>query len=279
MGRIPARLSSASFCPASPPISAGGKASTTEGRAPWRLSHRATTKPSPALPPLPQTTTTRAPRSGAPSPGSAAAIASAAPRPAFSMRVAPGMPSSVIARRSSRRISAAVKTPCTGLPSGGQRDRLGEEVGEDRGVGLPPLRARAPRQLDVERAPCQRQDAVTLRARRGVADGVGGLDEHGEARRLAIHPQVSVADQLEEGAQLERLVTVDADGRDLDPVGGVSIVVPVDLGVEAERALGGVTNLSFIDLVHLSRTIGGSVLGRRASRHAPVRSVDLVAPP
>jgi hypothetical protein len=37
----------------------------------------------------------------------------AAPRPAFSMRVAPGMPSSRMARWSTRRISSAVNTGST----------------------------------------------------------------------------------------------------------------------------------------------------------------------
>ena len=130
-GRIPLRRISSSLSRASPPISAGGNASSTDGRAPRRLSHRATTNPSPPLPPLPQTTTTRAPRRGAPSSGSAAMIDSAAPRPAFSIRVAPGMPSSAIACRSSRRISSAVKTlrtaftPRVGAGTPGRESRRG----------------------------------------------------------------------------------------------------------------------------------------------------------
>ena len=136
--RTPLRFSALSLPPASPPISPSGNASRTSGRTPDRLSQRATTKPSPPLPPLPQTTATRAPRGGALSPRSSASIRAAAPRPAFSMRVAPGMPSSVIARRSRRRISSAVNTPCTAATVPDRRRRPGR--GSRRGS---PCRPRA----------------------------------------------------------------------------------------------------------------------------------------
>src|SRR5213076_2599344 len=208
-----------------------GNASRTSGRAPHFFSHRAATKPSPPLPPLPQTTATRALRPALRS-SSSVRISSAAPRPAFSISVAAGMPSSSIARRSSRRTSAAVKSGCTRATGRGERRGLDEEVGEDRRVRLPPLGARRARQLDVEPALGKPEDPVLLRSRGGVAERVGGLDEDLEPWRPAVRPEVRVADDLEERAQAEGLVAVHADGGDLDPARRVAVVVAVNLREE-----------------------------------------------
>src|SRR2546430_8112671 len=70
--------------------------------------------------------------------------------------------------------------------AGREDDGLSEEVGENRRVRLAPLAAGAARQLDVERALGQSQDAVAR----------GRLDLHVEALDFAIGAQGGVAGQL-----------------------------------------------------------------------------------
>src|SRR2546422_1779856 len=206
-GRRPARRRAASFPAASPVISSGRAASHTATRAPRCLRWRATTKPSPPLPPLPHTTTTRAPR---PPRGRSRMMCGTAPRPAFSMRAAPGIPSVSMARRSSRRISSALRTGSTSVRQGGG---LGGKVGEERRVDLAPLDAGRLRQFDVQCLGGQTKNADALGAARPIHHGVGRLDEHVEPWTAGAGAKMRAADEPEQRRGTKRVGAVGAHGR------------------------------------------------------------------
>src|SRR5207245_2166390 len=101
-----------------------------------------------------------------PVPSSASTTAAAATRglvgrPALSRRAAPGIPRVAMARRSSRRISSALRTGSTSVRQGGG---LGEKVGEDRRVDLASLDAGRLRQFDVQCLGGQTKNADALGA-------------------------------------------------------------------------------------------------------------------
>src|SRR5688572_3944186 len=273
---IPARRISRYFSAASPASVSGGTARWTTGRAPASFKRRATTKPSPPLPPLPQTSATRRPRARRPRAGSARSSASAAPRPAFSMRVAPGMPSSPMARASSRRICAAVNTGCTSAASR-ERDGLGDEVGDDGRVQLAVLDPRRLRQLDVQRTLGQLENAIPLGAGGGVEHGIRRLDGDFQARRARLPPQMRVAHELRQRAQALRVLLVDTDGGDLDAAGRLETVVAVDLGVEAQRPLRDLPHAPLVRVVDPAGPLAAGVLRRRAARRSLERAVHLIA--
>src|SRR5947209_6711074 len=174
----------------------------------------------------------RAPR---PPRGRSRMMCGTAPRPAFSMRAAPGIPSVSMARRSSRRISSALRTGSTSVRQGGG---LGEKVGEDRRVDLASLDAGRLRQFDVQCLGGQTKNADALGAARPIHHGVGRLDEHVEALTAGAGAKMRVANELEQCLEAKRVVAVGAHGRDLDPLGGLATIVAVNLHVEGERALG-----------------------------------------
>ena len=102
----------------------------------------------------------------------------------------------------------------------------------------------------------------------GVANGVGRLDEDLEPPRVAVHAQVRVADQLEERSEPEGLVPVDTHGGDLDPADRIAMVVPVDLGIEGDRAPARPRAPPLVGLVDQPSALGSDLVGRRTSRDA-----------
>src|SRR2546428_11907297 len=87
-----------------------------------------------------------------------------------------------------------------------------------------------------------------------------------------------VADQLEQRPQPEGQLAVDADGRDLDPPGGVPMVVAVDLRQEAERPARDLADTRLVRVVDLARAVGGDLLRGRAAGAAPRGAIDLLTP-
>ena len=96
------------------------------------------------------------------------------------------------------------------------------------------------------------------------------------AGKVAVGPQVRVADQLEKRPQPHGLVAVDAHGRDLDLARGVAMVVAVDLGVEDQGPLRDVANPQLERSVDLAGGLAGDLFGRRTPGRALERAVDLV---
>src|SRR5258706_5039387 len=88
-----------------------------------------------------------------------------------------------------------------------------------------------------------------------------------------------VAHQLEEGSELRGLLRIHADGRDLDPIAGLTATVAVDLRVEAQRPLRRLAHATLVGLVHRPGDLGAGVLGRRTPGNTFDRTIDLIAPP
>src|SRR5438128_3099679 len=87
-----------------------------------------------------------------------------------------------------------------------------------------------------------------------------------------------VADQLEQRPQPEGQLAVDADGRDLDPPGGVPMVVTVDLRQEPERPARDLADTRLVRVVDLARAVGGDLLRGRAAGDALRGAIDLLTP-
>src|SRR2546430_5758892 len=87
-----------------------------------------------------------------------------------------------------------------------------------------------------------------------------------------------VADQLEQRPQPEGQLAVDADGRDLDPPGGVPMVVAVDLRQEPERPARDLADTRLVRVVDLARAVGGDLLRGRAAGGALRGAIDLLTP-
>src|SRR3989441_9333044 len=87
-----------------------------------------------------------------------------------------------------------------------------------------------------------------------------------------------VADQLEQRPQPEGQLAVDADGRDLDPPGGVLMVVAVDLRQEPERPARDLADTRLVFVVDLARAVGGDLLRGRAAGDALRGAIDLLTP-
>src|SRR2546425_10564687 len=87
-----------------------------------------------------------------------------------------------------------------------------------------------------------------------------------------------VADQLEQRPQPEGQLAVDADGRDLDPPGGVPMVVAVDLRQEPERPARDLAATRLVRVVDLARAAGGDLLRGRAAGGALRGAIDLLTP-
>ena len=146
-GRMPVRPQGLELEPGvAADLGRGAREAAPTGAAPRRLSQRATTKPSPPLPPLPQTTTTqRAATLGAPSAGSAAAMASRGAATGVLHEGGSGIPrlgDRAPVERAHLLGGEDAQHGCYG--PGGSGNAWTEEVGEDRRVRLPPLDARGP---------------------------------------------------------------------------------------------------------------------------------------
>src|SRR2546422_7241140 len=87
-----------------------------------------------------------------------------------------------------------------------------------------------------------------------------------------------VADQLEQRPQPEGQLAVDADGRDLDPPGGVPMVVAVDLRQEPERPARDLADTRLVRVVDRARAVGGDLLRGRAAGGALRGAIDLLTP-
>src|SRR2546426_7837978 len=87
-----------------------------------------------------------------------------------------------------------------------------------------------------------------------------------------------VADQLEQRPQPEGQLAVDADRRDLDPPGGVPMVVTVDLRQEPERPARDLADTRLVRVVDLARAVGGDLLRGRAAGDALRGAIDLLTP-